>query len=151
MPGQLRNLPVKIEQIEPLTLFKYWVKLNFFFEKILILHTIIHLKSLYFTKMSLGTFKLVLKGYWFGLKTSPIYTVIEYFILCPSVPQSASLPGLDSRSRSNHSQSLMASNFAALWSTDPKFLALKDLNPFKTVSKVHAALMCANVKTETDI
>ena len=33
-------------------------------------------------------------------------------------------------------QSLMASNFAALWPTDPKFLALKDLNPFKTVSKV---------------
>ena len=31
---------------------------------------------------------------------------------------------------------LTAGNFAALWPTDPKFLALKDLNPFKTVSKV---------------
>ena len=50
-------------------------------------------------------------------------------------PQSASLPVFDSRSRSNHSQSLMAGNFAALWPTDPKFLALKYLNPFKTVSK----------------
>ena len=37
--------------------------------------------------------------------------------------------------RSNHSQSLMAGNFAALWPTDPKFLALKDLSPFKFVSK----------------
>ena len=33
--------------------------------------------------------------------------------------------------RSNHSQSLMAGNFAALWSTYFKFLALKDLKPFK--------------------
>ena len=31
---------------------------------------------------------------------------------------------------------LTADNFAALWPTDSKFLALKDLNPFKTVSKV---------------
>ena len=31
---------------------------------------------------------------------------------------------------------LTDSNFAALWPTDPKFLALKVLNPFKTVSKV---------------
>ena len=31
---------------------------------------------------------------------------------------------------SNHSQSLMASNFAALLPTDLKFSALKDLNPF---------------------
>ena len=30
----------------------------------------------------------------------------------------------------------MGGNFAALWPTDPKFLALKDLNLFKTVSKV---------------
>ena len=30
----------------------------------------------------------------------------------------------------------MASNFAALWPTDPKFLAVKDLNPFSTVYKV---------------
>ena len=85
VPGQLRNLSVKIVQIEPLTLAKYWAKLNFFFEKISILHTIIHLKSLHFTKMTLGTSKLVLKGNCFGLKTSPIYTVIEYFVLCPSV------------------------------------------------------------------
>ena len=40
---------------------------------------------------------------------------------------------------SNHSQSLMASNFAALSPTDPKFSALKDLNPFSTVSKVQEA------------
>ena len=33
----------------------------------------------------------------------------------------------------------MAGNFAALWPTDPKFSALKDLNPFKTVSKVQEA------------
>ena len=38
---------------------------------------------------------------------------------------------------SNQSQSLMACNFAALWPTDPKFSAFKDLNPFKTVSKAH--------------
>ena len=36
----------------------------------------------------------------------------------------------------NHSQSLIAGKFAALRPTDPKFLALKDLNPFQTVSKV---------------
>ena len=40
---------------------------------------------------------------------------------------------------SNHSQSLMACNFAALWPTDPKFSALKDLNPFKTVYKIQEA------------
>ena len=38
--------------------------------------------------------------------------------------------------RSNHSQSLMAGNFAALWPTDSKFSALKDLILFSTVSKV---------------
>ena len=32
---------------------------------------------------------------------------------------------------SNHSQSLMAGNFAALWPTDPKFSAFKDLNLLK--------------------
>ena len=50
-------------------------------------------------------------------------------------PQSASLPGFDSRSRSNHSQSLMAGNFAALWPTDFKFLAIKDQNRLKKYSK----------------
>ena len=30
---------------------------------------------------------------------------------------------------------LTASNFAALWPTDPKFLALKDLNPFEKYAK----------------
>ena len=30
----------------------------------------------------------------------------------------------------------MAGNFAALWPTDPKFLALNNLNPFQTVSEV---------------
>ena len=34
---------------------------------------------------------------------------------------------------SNHSQSLMAGNFAGLWPADPKFSALKVLNPFKIV------------------
>ena len=40
---------------------------------------------------------------------------------------------------SNHSQSLIDGNFAALWSTDFKFLALKDLYLFITVSKVQEA------------
>ena len=40
---------------------------------------------------------------------------------------------------SNHSQSLMASNFTTLWSTDSKFLALKNLNPLKTVLKFQEA------------
>ena len=42
-------------------------------------------------------------------------------------------PGLRSPRGSNHSRSLKASNFAALWPTDPKFLALKLLHPFKTL------------------
>ena len=46
-------------------------------------------------------------------------------------PQSASLLGFESWSRSNHSESLMAGNFAAHWPTDPKFLSLKDLNLLK--------------------
>ena len=33
----------------------------------------------------------------------------------------------------------MASNFAALWPTDPTFSALKDLNPLKIVQKVQKA------------
>ena len=36
---------------------------------------------------------------------------------------------------SNHSQTLMAGKFAALRPTDPKFLALKDLNFFKKCTK----------------
>ena len=43
------------------------------------------------------------------------------------------------RPGSNHSQSLMADNFAALWLTDPKFSAFKDLNPFSIVYKVQEA------------
>ena len=43
------------------------------------------------------------------------------------------------RPGSNHSQSLMASNFAALSPTDSKFSALKDLNSSLTVSKVEEA------------
>ena len=39
----------------------------------------------------------------------------------------------------NHSQSLMARNFAALQPTDLKFSASKDLNPFTTVLKVQGA------------
>ena len=34
---------------------------------------------------------------------------------------------------------LTASNFAALWPTNPKFSALKNLNPFSTVFKVQEA------------
>ena len=37
---------------------------------------------------------------------------------------------------SNHSQTLMAGKFTALRPTDPTFSAFKDLNPFKTKSKV---------------
>ena len=33
----------------------------------------------------------------------------------------------------------MASNFTALWPKDPKFFALKDLNPLESVSKVNEA------------
>ena len=40
---------------------------------------------------------------------------------------------------------LKASNFATLWLTDPKFLALKDLNLFKTVSKVQEASIILGV------
>ena len=40
---------------------------------------------------------------------------------------------------SNHSQTLMAGNFAALLPIDPKFLALKDLNLFKTFLKIQEA------------
>ena len=36
---------------------------------------------------------------------------------------------------SNHFQSLMAGKFAALWSTDPKFSSLKDLNLLKKYTK----------------
>ena len=39
------------------------------------------------------------------------------------------------RLESNHSQSLMAGNFAALCPTDPKFLSLKDLNLLKKYPK----------------
>ena len=51
-------------------------------------------------------------------------------------PHSNQSPRVQGGLGSNHSQILMAGNFAALWSTDPKFSALKDLNPFKTMSKV---------------
>ena len=49
------------------------------------------------------------------------------------------------RAKSNHSQSLMAGNFAALWSADLKFSALKDLNPFNTVPKVQEASIVLRV------
>ena len=44
-------------------------------------------------------------------------------------------PGFKFRSRFNHSQSLMAGNFAALWPTDFKFSAIKDLNLLKKYTK----------------
>ena len=37
---------------------------------------------------------------------------------------------------SNHFQTLLNGNFAALWHTDPKFSALKDLNSSLSLSKV---------------
>ena len=43
------------------------------------------------------------------------------------------------RARSNHFQSLTASNFEALWPIDLKFLAFKDLFSFSIVSKVQEA------------
>ena len=53
--------------------------------------------------------------------------------------------------KSNHSQMFMASNFVALWPTDPKFSALKDLLFFlqriefqgaDSILKVNFALSC---------
>ena len=46
----------------------------------------------------------------------------------PHLSQSARVR---TQAKSNHSQNLIAGNFAALWPTDPKFSALKDLNFFK--------------------
>ena len=43
------------------------------------------------------------------------------------------------RAKSNHSQSLMAGNFAALLPTTPKFSAIRDLNLFSTESKAQKA------------
>ena len=43
------------------------------------------------------------------------------------------------QARSNHFQSLTASNFEALWPIDLKFSAFKDLFPFSIVSKVQEA------------
>ena len=48
VPGQLRNLPVKIGQIALLILSKCWVKLNFFFEKTLISYMIYTFKIITF-------------------------------------------------------------------------------------------------------
>ena len=50
-------------------------------------------------------------------------------------PHSNHSAQIRSRANSNHSQSLMAGNFAALWPTNPKFSALKDLILFSTLSK----------------
>ena len=50
-------------------------------------------------------------------------------------PYSNQLAQIRERLGSNHSQSLMAENFEALWPTDPKFLALKDLILFKRYIK----------------
>ena len=46
---------------------------------------------------------------------------------------------IQSRASSNHFQSLTASNFKALWPTDLKFSAFKDLFPFSIVSKAQEA------------
>ena len=42
-------------------------------------------------------------------------------------PHSYQSASVRTRAKSNHSQSLMAGNFAALWPADPKFSAKKDL------------------------
>ena len=42
---------------------------------------------------------------------------------------------------SNHSQNLIAGKFAALWPTDPKFSALKDLNFLKKCTKYQKAII----------
>ena len=54
-------------------------------------------------------------------------------------PLSNQLAWVRTQAESNHSQSLMARHFAALWPTDPKFSALKDLNPFKKLWKLQDA------------
>ena len=46
---------------------------------------------------------------------------------------------------SNHSQSLMAGNFAVLWPTDSKISAVKDLILFSTVSNVQEASIILKV------
>ena len=56
--------------------------------------------------------------------------------LWPHSNQSAQIPVCQG---SNYSQSLIADNFIALWPTVPKFLELKDLNPFEAMSKVQEA------------
>ena len=54
-------------------------------------------------------------------------------------PHSNQSARVRSWAKSNHSQSLMAGNFAALWPTDPTFSGLKDLNPFKAFYKIQEA------------
>ena len=53
----------------------------------------------------------------------------------------------------NHSQSLMASNFAALQPTQPKFLASKDLIFLKTVSKFqeNSSILKVNLPCQSDL
>ena len=46
---------------------------------------------------------------------------------------------------SNHSQNLMAGHFAALWPTDPKFSALKELSLFQTMSNIQEASSISRV------
>ena len=50
-------------------------------------------------------------------------------------PHSNQSARVRTRAKSNHSQSLMAGNFAALWPTDLKLLAFKDLNLLKKHTK----------------
>ena len=60
-------------------------------------------------------------------------------------PHSNKSAQIQVRPGSNHSQSLIAGNFAALLPTDPKFSAMKDLNPLKIVSKVQEASIILRV------
>ena len=70
-----------------------------------------------------------------GHQTLPLYTLRS---LRPKSMQAPSAQ-IGLCLESNHSQSLMASNFATLWRKDPKFSALKDLKPFKTVPRIQEA------------
>ena len=54
-------------------------------------------------------------------------------------PHSNHLAHIRERPGSNHSQILMAGNFAAPWPTDSKFLSIKDLNLFQKYTKTREA------------
>ena len=75
-----------------------------------------------------------------GCKVTGHQTLLLH-TLWPLLRKSVQLPSAQIwvRPGSNNSQSLIACNFVALWPTDTKFSAIKDLNPFQTVSKFQEA------------